>query len=137
MDSTAALDCFTNARVARLATVDATGAPHLVPLVFAVEGDKIYSAVDHKPKRSTKLKRLANIALNPNVSLLVDHYSDDWAQLWWARIDGPARLIETGEEWERAIERLADKYPQYRGQPPTGDVIEITIDRVSGWSASA
>ena len=136
MDSEAAVERMATARVARLATVDATGAPHLVPLVFAIAGDKIYSAVDHKPKRSKKLKRLANIAANPGVALLVDEYDDDWSRLWWVRVDGTAESIETGLEWEHAVELLAAKYPQYRGQPPTGDVIAIRIDRVSGWEAT-
>lgn len=135
MDTRAALERMATARVARLATVDTAGAPHLVPLVFAVTGDKVYSAVDHKPKRSPKLKRLHNIAANPRVALLVDEYDDDWSQLWWVRVDGTAETIKTGPEWEAAVELLAAKYPQYRGQPPTGDVIAIRIDRVSGWKA--
>lgn len=124
------------ASVASLATVDATNAPHLVPLVFALDGDTIYSAVDHKPKRSTRLKRLRNIEESPQVSLLVHHYEDDWSQLWWVRVDGNARVIATGDDWERAAELLADKYPPYRGQPPTGAVIAITIEKVTGWVAS-
>ena len=79
---------FAAARVARLATADAAGRPHIVPITFAVDGDVVYSAVDAKPKRRTALKRLANIAANPAVALLVDHYADDWNELWWVRADG-------------------------------------------------
>lgn len=124
------------ARVARLATVDGAGKPQLVPVVFAVDGDSVVTAVDHKPKRTKQLKRLSNISTNPGVSLLVDHYEDDWSQLWWVRVDGMAIVIETGERWEWAVARLADKYPQYRGEPPTGAVIDVTIKRISGWAAS-
>ena len=82
---------FAAARVARLATADATGQPHLVPVTFAVAGDMVYTAVDAKPKRTTALRRLANVAANPRVSLLVDHYDDDWSRLWWVRADGRRR----------------------------------------------
>lgn len=126
---------LSDARVGQLATVDSAGSPHLVPFVFAVDGDRLVSAVDHKPKRTDRLKRLRNIEQNPSVAVLVDHYEDDWSQLWWVRADGTARIIETGDGWESAVELLAAKYPQYRGQPPTGAVIEMTIERLSGWSA--
>jgi len=136
MDTTDALQRLAHARVAHLATVDPAGLPHLVPMVFAMDEDGLYSAVDHKPKSSTRLKRLSNIAANPGVALLVDEYADDWSHLWWVRVDGTAQVIHTGERWDRAVSLLADKYAQYRGQPPTGDVIEVTIARISGWAAS-
>ena len=126
---------FALARVARLATASADGQPHLVPIVFVVAGDVLYSAVDAKPKRSTSLRRLANIAANANVAVLVDHYDDDWQQLWWARADGTARLVD-GEEAERAIGLLSGRYPVYRVEPPPGPVIAIDVTRWSGWSAS-
>jgi PPOX class probable F420-dependent enzyme len=85
---------FAAARVARLATADAVGRPHIVPVTFAVDGDIVYSAVDAKPKRSTSLKRLVNVAANPAVALLVDHYADDWNELWWVRADGTGRVVE-------------------------------------------
>ena len=129
------LDLLGSSRVARLATLDAAGKPHLVPLVFAIDGDRIYSAVDYKPKRTHLLKRIRNIAVNPAVALLVDHYEDDWARLWWVRVDGTGEVVETGPDWERAIAVLADKYPQYRGNPPDGSAIIISIDRLSGWAA--
>ena len=124
------------APVARLATVDRAGRPHLVPLVFALAGDQIYSVVDHKPKSTTDLKRLRNIAANPRVALLVDRYEDDWSQLWWIRIDGTARVIESGSEWQDAVGLLADKYPQYRSNPPVGPVIRIDIIGKTSWSAA-
>jgi len=124
---------FAGAQVARLATADGFGRPHLVPIVFAVERATIHSAVDAKPKSSTALRRLANIADNPQVSLLVDHYDDDWTQLWWARADGIARVsVDAGA----AIGLLAERYPQYREAPPAGPFITIAVQHWSGWSAS-
>ena len=122
------------ARVARLATTGRDGAPHVVPITFAVEGDTIYFAVDTKPKRTTDLKRLRNIAANPAVSLLVDHYEDDWGRLWWVRVDGTARVIEDGDH---ARELLARKYPQYRAARPPGPVVAISIQRMTGWTSTA
>jgi PPOX class probable F420-dependent enzyme len=127
---------FASARVARLATADSAGRPHLVPIVFVVDGDTIYSAVDHKPKRSSALRRLANIAENPAVALLVDHYDDDdWAQLWWARADGDGRRVELpSEEGRHAVGRLRDRYLAYVDRPPTGPVMAIDVWRWSGWT---
>jgi PPOX class probable F420-dependent enzyme len=123
------------ARVARLATVDAEGRPHLVPVCFALDDDMLYTAVDEKPKRSKLLKRLANIRVHPEVSVLVDHYVEDWTRLWWVRLDGTARVLETGEEREQALELLRAKYEQYRGLPPTGAVIAVRIERWRSWSS--
>jgi PPOX class probable F420-dependent enzyme len=123
---------FASARVARLATADADGVPHLVPLVFAVDGDRILSAVDGKPKRSRALKRLANIAVNPRVSVLADHYDDDWSRLWWVRADGVARVVDTSPAASAA---LVARYPQYLQNPPVGPFLEITVERWSAWSA--
>ena len=122
--------------VARLATVDASGRPHLVPCCFAAVGDVAYSVVDHKPKRTTALRRLDNIAVNPAVCLLVDHYADDWSTLWWARFDGTARLLTAGPEYESALAALCAKYPQYRATPPSGTVIALDISACRTWSAS-
>jgi PPOX class probable F420-dependent enzyme len=130
---------FAASRVARLATVAADGRPHLVPVVFAVEGDTVYSAVDDvKPKATPRLRRVANIAANPAIALLADHYADDWAALWWVRADGTARVIEPGEpEAARARDLLAARYEQYRDAPPPGPVIAVDVARWSGWAASA
>jgi PPOX class probable F420-dependent enzyme len=135
------------ARVARLATADADGRPHVVPMVFALasgrdagetrSGDTVYSAVDAKPKRSTSLRRLANIAANPRVAVLVDHYEDDWHALWWVRADGTGRVLDAdGPEGRDAIARLVARYPQYREQPPPGPVVAIDVARWSSWSAT-
>jgi PPOX class probable F420-dependent enzyme len=130
---------FASARLAHLATCDARNQPHVVPIVFAVEGDTIYSAVDHKPKRSTHLRRLANIAENPAVALLVDFYDDaDWGRLWWVRADGTGRLVAPGsDEHERALSGLKNRYVAYEEQPPTGPVVAVDVGRWSGWSAAA
>jgi PPOX class probable F420-dependent enzyme len=128
---------FAAARVARLATADADGVPHLVPVVFAVDGDTILTAVDRKPKRTTALKRLANARVNPRVALLADHYDDeDWGALWWVRADGTARVVEPDDALaRRAVELLAGRYPQHRAEPPEGPVLAVDVLRWSGWAA--
>jgi PPOX class probable F420-dependent enzyme len=124
------------ARVGRLATVDADGRPHLVPLCFALEGDVLYSAVDEKPKRSKQLKRLENIRNRPEVAVIVDHYEEDWTQLWWVRLDGTASVLDGGDEREHALALLREKYEQYRSQPPTGAVIAVRVERWRAWAPS-
>jgi PPOX class probable F420-dependent enzyme len=124
------------ARVARLATTDPDGRPHLVPIVFALEGDTVYSAVDRKPKRSTTLRRIENARARPDVTILVDHYEEDWARLWWIRLRGSARVLDEGEERERALDLLAAKYPQYRAERPDGPVLAVDVSEISDWSAS-
>jgi PPOX class probable F420-dependent enzyme len=137
---TAARLRFITATVARLATVGSGGRPHLVPITFALLDDTtLVTAVDHKPKRTTALLRLANIAANPQVAVLVDHYSDDWEQLWWARADGRARVVEHDQEptlRASALRALAGRYHQYVEHPPTGVLIVIEVERFSGWSAA-
>ena len=122
--------------VARLATVSEGGKPHIVPMVFALDGEIVYFAVDAKPKKSTNLKRLRNIAAHPAVSVLADHYEDDWNKLWWVRVDGTARVVTDGQEARRAIDLLAVRYAQYRATRPDGPVVAIHIDRITGWSGS-
>ena len=126
---------FATEPVARLATVSPQAHPHIVPIVFAVAGDTIYSAVDAKPKTTTSLRRLANIAANSAVAVLVDHYDDDWTQLWWARADGSARIAGAAEA-TAALEALTARYPSYATQPPPGPVIAVDVARWSGWTAS-
>jgi len=123
--------------VARLATVDQTGLPHLVPVCFAVEGDRIYSAVDAKPKRSPDLKRLHNIAAHPQVAFLVDHYEEDWTGVWWVRVDGTALVLDGGPERDRGVDLLCAKYEQYRARPEQlGRMVVITAERWRAWSAA-
>jgi PPOX class probable F420-dependent enzyme len=97
----------------------------------------VYSAVDAKPKRSTSLRRLANIAANPRVAVLVDHYALDWHALWWVRADGTGRILDTDlPEARDAVARLVARYPQYREQSPVGPVLAIDVARWSSWSAA-
>lgn len=126
---------LTAARVARLATIDPDGRPHLVPIVFALDGETLYSAVDRKPKRSKKLRRLGNARARPEVTILVDHYEEDWGRLWWIRLRGRARVLDEGEEHDRALVLLRQKYAQYRDEPPTGPVLAVDISEVREWNA--
>ena len=136
MEPTALKRRIAEAVVARLATVSADGTPHLVPITFAVEDDTLYFAVDAKPKRTRDLQRLKNIAANPRVCVLVDHYEDDWTKLWWVRVDGTARILGDGSEAEHAIDLLVGRYAQYGKARQRGPVVAIAIDRISGWSAA-
>ncbi|WP_325053035.1 TIGR03668 family PPOX class F420-dependent oxidoreductase [Thermomonospora amylolytica] len=120
-------------RVVRVATVDGEGRPHLVVATFAVEGDRIHMAVDHKPKRSRELKRVRNIRGNPRVSVLADHYEEDWGRLWWVRADGEARVVEEPGELGRSVDLLVERYPQYRGRRPEGPAIVVEVRRWVGW----
>jgi len=121
-----------DARVARLATVGPDGRSHVVPICFVVDGDTLYTAVDEKPKRTRRLKRLSNIEANPRVEVLIDHYEEDWSSLWWVRLRGTARIVDD----RRALELLAAKYPQYARQPPSGPVIAVTVEERSEWTSS-
>ncbi len=127
---------FAAAAVARLGTADAQGRPHVVVVTFAVDGDVIYTAVDQKPKSGTNLKRLRNVAENPRVTVLADHYSDDWDTLWWARADGRAEVLADQPRMAAPLNLLANRYRQYRQAPPTGPVIAVTVERWSGWAAA-
>jgi len=155
VNDTEARERFAGARVARLATVRASGAPHLVPVTFALVEDvslaediaeadgggsdrprpagTIVTAVDHKPKRSGSLLRLANIEHDPRVTLLVDHYDEDWTRLWWVRADGRARVVTAGPERDAAVRALTTRYTQYRRHPPAGPAIIVEVDRWSSW----
>ena len=141
------------APVGHLATADADGRPHIVPFCFACDGDgrRIYSPLDAKPKRGplTRLRRVRNILANPQVSVLVDHYEDDWRNLWYILIQGRAELLSPGlspgddadaaaaDEHAAAIALLRAKYPQYRTMPiDANPVIKITPQRATGWRGS-
>src|SRR6266571_2309194 len=104
---------FATARLAHLATADSSGAPHVVPVVIALDGDTIYFAVDQKPKQTRDLKRLRNIAINPSVAVLVDHYEEDWEALWWVRAEGSARVVDPCQDLDRAMTLLAQRHEQY------------------------
>jgi PPOX class probable F420-dependent enzyme len=127
---------FASRAVARLATVRPDGAPHVVPVVFALVGGTVYSAVDAKPKRTRRLQRLANVRADPRCSLLVDHYEDDWARLWWVRADGTAEVVEDPPAGHPGLAALAARHRQYRAQPPDGPLLVVTVERWSGWSST-
>jgi PPOX class probable F420-dependent enzyme len=127
---------FTAAAVARLATVGSDGRPHIVPVVFAAVESFVYIAVDHKPKASRDLRRLRNIRANPAVSVLVDHYEDDWTKLWWVRADGTASIVDDPAVMAGPIDLLVAKYPQYQAIRPVGPVIAVQVARWTGWSFS-
>jgi PPOX class probable F420-dependent enzyme len=127
---------FAAARVATLATVDGGGAPHVVPVTFAVDGDTVVSAVDAKPKRHLALRRLDNIRADPRVSLLAQHWDEDWSALWWARADGLAVVTDDPSAVDRAVGLLREKYPQYGTVEVHGPVIEVAVHTWRAWSAS-
>ena len=124
------------ARVAVLATVRPDGRAHAVPIVFAVADDYLYSAIDNKPKSTTRLARLDNIAAHPQVSVLVQHYEDNWERLWWVRIDGEGAVLDSSPDREAALGLLITKYGQYQKLAPTGEVIAVRIEKLTGWAAS-
>jgi PPOX class probable F420-dependent enzyme len=116
------------------------GQPHIVPVCFALEGERVITVVDHKPKTTTALRRVSNIEANPAVSLMIDQYDEDWDQLWWIRLDGHARVvplgIPEGSEYEAVLAPIFEKYRgQYGLNPLPGPAIVIDIDRWVGWSA--
>jgi PPOX class probable F420-dependent enzyme len=124
------------AEVARLATIDADGRPHLVPIVFVLENDTVYSAVDAKPKRSRTLRRVENARERPAVTVLVDHYEADWSRLWWVRLRARARVLDEGAEAERALDLLTEKYEQYRRERPGLPVLALDVVEWRGWDAT-
>lgn len=117
--------------------MDQGGRPHIVPFTFVLDGDRIYSAVDAKPKTTPSLQRLRNIRGNPRVAVLADHYDEDWDSLWWVRADGHAVVLDEPRQMARPIEMLAARYPQYLQTPPGGPVIVVEVERWTGWAASA
>jgi PPOX class probable F420-dependent enzyme len=129
------VDLFAGAPVAALATAGADAAPHLVPVVFAVAGDTVYTAVDAKRKSTRRLRRLTNIAANPRVSLLADHYSEDWEQLWWVRADGLATVHHDGEQMAIGYGLLRAKYEQYERTALDGPVVAIAVSHWASWHA--
>jgi PPOX class probable F420-dependent enzyme len=130
-----AVAMFAESPVAMLATVGSDGSPHVVPVVFAVHNDVVYTAVDAKRKTTQRLRRLANIEGNPKVSMLVDHYDDDWTQLWWARADGVAAIHHSGEAMAVGYSMLRKKYVQYQRIALDGPVVTVDVQRWSSWHA--
>jgi PPOX class probable F420-dependent enzyme len=137
VDRVIALGRVRSARVARLATIDGQGWPHVVPIVFVLDGETLYTAVDEKPKRSRRLRRIENARERPEVTVLVDDYHDDWSRLWWVRLRGRARVLDAGEEAESALRLLADKYEQYRRVRAGLPVLAIDIRECRAWEAAA
>ncbi len=131
---TDATDRFGAARVARLATTNSDGTPHVVPVVFALDGETVWTAVDEKPKSTTALRRLDNVRARPGLSLLVDHYADDWSALWWVRADGTGTVLDAAEAGD-GLAILVAKYEQYQRRPPPGPVLRVDVTRWVSWSA--
>ena len=135
-DLTALLQAY---QTGHLATADAAAVPHVVPICFVYDGHAIYSAIDHKPKRSTgyRMKRIRNLLDNPRVAFIVDHYDEDWEQLSYTLIRGTASILESGPEHQRALHLLEAKYPQYRQRQlaqSTGLVVKIVPETIRHWS---
>lgn len=123
-----------SARIAHLATADKSGAPHVVPVCFVFDGKHFYSPIDEKPKRTTKLKRLKNIAENPNVALVIDRYDEDWRKLAYVLAHGKARVLRGGEKHRAAVKLLRAKYRQYRTMPINErPMIVVTLKRAITW----
>lgn len=138
LDRTEATLRFVTAPVARLATLRADGSPRLVPITFVVMGGLVCSAVDDvKPKTTRQLARLRDIAHDPRVGLLVDHYAADWSQLWWVRVDGTAEVQESGTLYDASMRALARKYLPYAAAPPAGPLVVISPTRWTGWTAAS
>jgi PPOX class probable F420-dependent enzyme len=126
---------FASSPVARLSTVRSDGRPHVVPIVFALVGDTVFSAVDAKPKRSRDLQRLANVRAEPRCALLVDHYEDDWRRLWWVRADGVAEVVDE-PVGHPGIQALVQRFSQYRDEPPSGPLLVVSVQRWTGWTST-
>ncbi|GDY30805.1 TIGR03668 family PPOX class F420-dependent oxidoreductase [Gandjariella thermophila] len=136
LDADEARRRFAASPVARLATADEHGRPHLVPVTFAVRGDVLVTAVDHKPKSGRPLRRVRNAEVNPAVSLLVDAYGEEWDALWWVRLDGRAEVLYDPADMREPVAWLVAKYAQYRDRPPHGPVLRINAECWTGWAAT-
>lgn len=136
VDSSEARRRFAVAAFARLATVRPNGSPHLVPVVFALDGDVLTTAVDHKPKSTRRLQRLENLRHEPRCSLLVDHTDEDWSRLWWVRADGIAEVVDAPPADHPGLQRLVAAHETYRQRPPDGPLIVVRIRHWTGWTAA-
>jgi len=124
---------FARARVGRIATLRPDGSPHVVPFVFAADGDSLYWVVDDKPKSSRQIARLTNVAADPRVEAVVDSYDEDWSRLWWVRASGLAEVLAGGDQADHALRLLAAKYPAYGHATPPGPVVSIRVTRWTWW----
>lgn len=122
-----------DARVATLGTIAPDGGPHLVPITFVLDGDTMYWVVDDKPKTTAALQRLENMRVDPRVTVLVNHYTDDWSKLWWVRMEGSGSIVDDGPVFERVIDALAVKYDVYQRRRPAGPVVAIDVTKWRGW----
>ena len=132
------LDFLSRMRVARLATTDSAGQPHVIPVVFATDGQKLYTPLDRKPKRipPNQLKRVRNLLYNPKLAFVVDNYEEDWTRLAWLLVKGTGALVESGESYTKGIRLLEEKYPQYASMPlKDRPLIVITPSHVTSWKA--
>ena len=136
MDMATAFRLASAERVASLATIGVDGASHLVPCVFALHSDTVYTPVDAKPKRSRALQRLRNLERDPRAVLLVQHWDEDWNALWWVRLRGGGRVVTGPAELGVARGLLLDKYPQYRDPAELEPVIAVDVGSWHAWSAS-
>ncbi|HVA41470.1 MAG TPA: TIGR03668 family PPOX class F420-dependent oxidoreductase [Candidatus Binataceae bacterium] len=141
LDEARVRDFLTAARIAHLATADAGGAPHAVPLCFWFDGARVYFVIDEKPKRRAAggtIKRMRNIAANPRVAIVIDHYEEDWSQLAFVMIRGAAHIVADGKEYMLALRNLRDKYSQYRAMalaPERNPIVRVDPERVHAWGA--
>ena len=133
-----ARELLLESRLAHLATSTKHGKPHVVPICYVYDGDSIYSSIDEKPKRTSpaQLRRMLNIVENPDVSLVVDQYEEDWSKLKYVIVHGRAEIVHKGEKHERAVLLLREKYPQYRVMKlEDRPIITVKLTRVVAWSA--
>jgi PPOX class probable F420-dependent enzyme len=125
-------------RVARLASADAAGSPHVVPICYALIGDTVYFTIDAKPKKGAKLKRLANLRANPRAAVVVDRYDEDWSRLGWVMLRGAAEILDSGPEHDEAQAALRQRYPQLAAMDIAAlPVVAVRIDRVASWGQLA
>jgi PPOX class probable F420-dependent enzyme len=133
MDLSLARQRVKDARVGRLGTIASRGRAHLVPCCFALLDAVAYTAVDAKPKSTLALRRIDNIVAHRSVCLLIDHYEEDWSALWWVRLDGTGRVVDSPSEVDEAKRALVAKYPQYRQVAIPGPVVALEIQTWTAW----
>jgi PPOX class probable F420-dependent enzyme len=130
------LDFLSRTRVARLATADQNGQPHVIPIVFATDGSRLFTPLDEKPKRLplSKLKRVRNLSANPKLSIIVDEYDEDWSRLGWVLVAGTGEIVNTGDLHTAGARLLRQKYPQYATMSfENRPLIVVTPNRITSW----